>query len=105
MDNGQQQFIVISLSQKSYVSLQANATLADVRASILDTWDEFQYPEQFNFKVDELLISTKQESDHLAFDIIKKGSLVELMPRPGSRKRNMDDGLGENTQPLAKPYT
>jgi hypothetical protein len=62
MDNGQQQFIVISLSQKSYVSLQANATLADVRASILDTWDEFQYPEQFNFKVDELLISTKQES-------------------------------------------
>ena len=98
MDSEQraEQFIITSLSQKSYIDVLPETTLADVRQLIDDTWDDFQYPEQFNFKIDELVISTKQEKDQLAFDIIEKGSVVELMPRPETKKRNWpEEGADE----------
>jgi hypothetical protein len=82
MDSEQtQRLIITSLTQKCYINVLPHHSLADVRISIHETWDEDQYPCPFNFKVDNILISIKQERDHLALDIMERGVEVKLFQK------------------------
>jgi hypothetical protein len=76
------QFIIHSLSKKSYVTSLPTHTLANVRTSILNEWDVHQYPPQFNFEVNELLISTRQEVHWLVGDVVEKEWRVDLVEIP-----------------------
>jgi hypothetical protein len=78
----QLQFIINSVENKSYITALPTQTLSEVRNLIREEWDDHQYPPHFNLKVNELLISMKQEVKWTVGQIVERGWLVELVERP-----------------------
>ena len=77
-----QELIVTCLSDDGSVEVNETDTLLQVRAFILEEWDEEQLPvKEFYFKVNGIRISSRQEGRTLTFDLLAKKAKIELMPK------------------------
>jgi len=82
------QFILCFQGQRSYVSVAPTHTLVNVRQLLHHCLDACQLPdEDFLFRLDGILVSSKQEEDHVAFEILERDTTVELVPVSAVKKR------------------
>ena len=84
------QFILCFQGQKSYVNVAPTQTLPNVCQLLHHCLDACQLPdEEYLFRLDGILISSKQEGEHCSFEILERAATVELVPVLTVRKRKL----------------
>ena len=93
---------LISAGEKNYIEVLPNHTLSDVRLLIQEEFDPEQLPDkgcdQFSFRVNEIRISEKQECKKMAFDLIQREAVVELVSKSKGVKRALEESDGEKKE-------
>ncbi|KAL7478137.1 hypothetical protein ACHAW6_003913 [Cyclotella cf. meneghiniana] len=83
-------FILCFQGHKSYVNVAPTQTLANVRQLLHQCLDACQLPdEEYLFRIDGILVSSKQEGEHCAFEILERAATVALVPVSTLRKRKL----------------